>query len=101
MDDDDVIITSRYVWVKGDYTGGVYIILIYFTIYFVKLSFLFFFRTLVRRDRTMTIYWWTVLAIMIVTLLVSIMIAIFPLCLIFPIPNCTVSLSESCFGVRS
>ena len=46
--------------------NAAYLILVYTTIFFVKFSFLFFFRNLVRRFRKMMIYWWTVLAIMIV-----------------------------------
>lgn len=86
---------------NADNADGVYIVLIYITIYFVKLSFLFFFRNLVRRDRKMTIYWWTVLAIMIVALFVSILIVVVPLCAVFPTPHSTLSLSESCFYIWS
>ena len=63
--------------------GGAYMILTYITIYFVKLSFLFFFRIIVRRDHKMNMYWWAVFVIVIVTLFVSIMIAVFPLCQVF------------------
>ena len=84
-----------------DRFGGVYIIVTYITIYFIKLSFLFFFRILVRRDRKMTIYWWTVLAIIIVTLCVSIIIVVFPLCTVFPTPHGTVEFFKLCSGMRS
>ena len=79
--------SSTYNFYGSDEVGGVYMILTYITIYFVKLSFLFFFRILARRDRKMTVYWWTVLAIIIITLLVSIVIVVVPLCQIFQIHN--------------
>ena len=51
--------------------NAAYLILIYTTIFFVKFSFLLFFRILVRRFKKMMVYWWTVLAIMIVAWPVS------------------------------
>lgn len=84
-----------------DRIGGVYIIVIYITIYFIKLSFLFFFRILVRRDRKMTIYWWTVFAIIIFTLCVSLVIAVFFLCVIFPIAHGTVEIFKPCSDMKS
>lgn len=83
------------------HSGGVYIILNYITIYFVKLSFLIFFRNLVRRDHRMTIHRRTVLAIVIVTLIASVIITVVPLCQIFSLPHSTVSLFELCVGIRS
>lgn len=63
--------------------SGAYMILTYITIFFVKFSFLFFFRILVRRDHKMIIYWWTVFAIMIVTFPVSVIIVVVPFCNVF------------------
>ena len=80
-----------------DQVGGVYIILNYITIYFVKLSFLFFFRIFIRQDRKMKIYWWTVLTIILATMLVSI-ITVVPLCQVFPLPFGTVRFPELDFG---
>lgn len=53
--------------------------LTYITIYFIKLSFLFFFRILVRRDHKMMIYWWTTFAILIIALFLSLVMAIIPI----------------------
>lgn len=54
-------------------------VLTYITIYFVKLSFLIFFRILVRRDHKMMIYWWTTFAILIIALFFSLVMAIIPI----------------------
>lgn len=94
--------SSYYLITLGSHEGGgLYIILIYITIYFVKLSFLVFFRNLVRRDRKMTIYWWTVLAITFVALPISIIIAVVCLCWIFGMSHSTVSLFMFCFGIKA
>lgn len=98
IDDSPVEDTSS---VASDEVGGVYMILTYMTIYFVKLSFLFFFRTLVRRYRKMTIYWWTVLAIIIITLFVSIVLVVVPLCVAFPIQHGMDGLSELCVDIKN
>lgn len=70
-------------------TSEAYMVLSYTTLFSVKLSFLLFFRILVRRVRIMIIYWWTVLAIMFVTWLVSIVAAVVRSCPIFGTPDCT------------
>lgn len=64
-----------------------YMALTYTTLFLVKFSFLLFFRILVRRVRKMIIYWWTVLAIMIVAWPVSIVAAVAPSCPIFDITS--------------
>ena len=51
-----------------------YLVLTYTTIFSVKLSFLFFFRTLVQWARKMVIYWWTVLFFMIVAWILCIIV---------------------------
>ena len=51
-----------------------YLVFTYTTIFSVKLSFLFFFRTLVRQARQMMIYWWTVLFTMIVAWILCIIV---------------------------
>lgn len=71
-------------------TSDAYLALTYTTLFSVKLSFLFFFRILVRRVRKMAIYWWTVLAIMIVAWPVSIVAAVAPSCPVFGIAICIV-----------
>lgn len=63
-----------------------YMALTYTTLFSVKLSFLLFFRILVRRIRTMIIYWWTVLAIMCIAWPVSIVAAVAPPCPVFGSP---------------
>lgn len=50
-------------WSKISYA---YFSLTYSLLFSVKLSFLFFVRILVRRVHKMTIYWWTILAIMLI-----------------------------------
>lgn len=55
----------------------------YTTIFSVKLSFLFFFRILVRRVPKMMFYWWTVLVIMFLAWPVSIVAAVAPSCALF------------------
>ena len=60
-----------------------YLSLTYSTLFSVKLSFLFFFRNLVRRVRTMMVYWWTVLAIMCIAWPASIAAAVVPSCPVF------------------
>lgn len=56
-----------------------FMIFTYSTIYFVKLSFLFFFRILVRQDHKLMIYWWMTFVIINVALLVSVAMAIVPI----------------------
>lgn len=51
--------------------NAAYLVLIYTSIFFVKFSFLIFFRIFVVRCGKMMIYWWTVLAIMIIAWPVS------------------------------
>ena len=68
-------------------TSDAYLALTYTTLFSVKLSFLCFFRILVRRVRKMAIYWWTVLAIMIIAWPVSIVAAVAPSCPVFGIPS--------------
>lgn len=68
-----------------DKNSDVYFALTYTTLFSVKFSFLFFFRILVRRVRKMAIYWWTVLAIMLVAWPVSIVAAVAPSCPVFGI----------------
>lgn len=63
--------------------GDAYMALTYTTLFSVKLSFLLFFRILVRRIRTMIVYWWTVLAITCIAWPVSIVAAVAPSCSIF------------------
>lgn len=90
-DSSEFVLSPEYVYTFiEDKIGGVYIILTYITIYFVKLSFLFFFRTLVRRDRKMMRYWWTVLVIIILALFISSVIAVVPLCEVYRTPHGTV-----------
>lgn len=72
-----------YAHIQMKHFGGAYMILSYTTINFVKLSFLFFFRILVRRDHKMMMYWWRVLVIVIATLFFSTMIVVFPLCRVY------------------
>lgn len=70
---------------RFDKNSDAYLALTYTTLFSVKLGFLFFFRILVRRVRKMAIYWWTVLAIMIVAWPVSIVAATAPSCPVFGI----------------
>ena len=74
-----------------------YITLTYTTLFSVKLSFLFFFRNLVRRVRRMMIYWWTVLGIMIVTWLLFVLIIILGFCSYFDERVCKTSISLDFF----
>ena len=63
-----------------------YMALTYTTLFSVKLSFLLFFRILVRRIRKMIIYWWTVLAIMCIAWPVSVVAAVASPCPVFGSP---------------
>lgn len=65
-----------------------YLILTYTTIFSAKFSLLFFFHTLTRRIRQMTVYWWTVLFIMTVGWIFTI-VAIICICPDFGIDSCT------------
>ena len=82
---DDLQLLSQF-----DKYSDVYLALTYTTLFSVKLSFLFFFRILVRRVRKMAIYWWTVLAITIVAWPVSIVAAVAPSCPVFGVASCIV-----------
>lgn len=73
--------------VQFNKTSDAYLALTYTTLFSVKLSFLCFFRILVRRVRKMAIYWWAVLAIMVVAWPVSIFGAVAPSCPVFGITS--------------
>ena len=83
-------------------TSVTYFVLAHTTIFAVKFSYLFFFHILVRRVRKMMIYWWTVLAILVVAWAVTISVSIFLPCPYFDIRSCTAwSLQFSSFDVQS
>ena len=82
-------------------TSDAYLALTYTTLFSVKLSFLFFFRILVRRVRKMAIYWWVVFAIMIVAWPVSIVAAVAFSCPVFGITSSIFELFIFFFSIWS
>lgn len=69
---------EEFQWLLGKKISDAYFALTFTTLFFVKLSFLLFFRILIRRVHKMTIYWWTVLAITMIAWPVSIVAAAAP-----------------------
>ena len=74
---------GEYTWSDINKIYDAYFTLTYSTLFSVKLSFLFFFRNLLRRAQKMIVYWWTVLAIIFIAWPVSILAAVAPSCPIF------------------
>lgn len=79
------------IWIRFHKMSASYLALTYTTIFSVKFSFLFFFRTLTQRARQMVIYWWMVLFILVVTWIITV-VAVDFVCLDFGIGSCTIGL---------